>query len=417
MSELLSEVFVARQPLVDADLTVPAYEILYRDVHGLAPVGAAAGERATARVLIDVLLGAHGAIVPAGHDAYVNVPASMLEADLLLDLPPTELVLEVLEDASDTPGLRAAITRHRDAGFRVALDDVVPGDARLAMVELTDAVKVDVLASGLQPSLALIAQLAGEGHLVVAEKVEDERTRQLVLSVGARLVQGFVFSRPELVGTVRPHGIDATHLELLDQVAREEADLEVVDQLIRSNVTLADRFLRLADIATGWRRIGSVRDGLLMIGQRAVHRWVLLLVLSAMAEDSPGELLTIGSVRARFCESLQHHLDADRRLEGFVLGMFSILGPAGVVGEELLGDLPVAGAVRGALRGEAGELRELLETSLAAEAADWDTAVTRGARLGLTAAQISAAHIEALRWSASIKDATGGGSASARPTM
>lgn len=398
---MLGEVLVARQPLVDANLEVVGYELLYRDELGQAPDIGGGGVRATARVIIDGLLGLGGTVIGPGEDAYINVPADLLISDMLIDLPPSGLVLELIDDAEDTDELRDTIKRHREAGFRIALDDLAPGDPRRSLVDLVDFVKVDVQRSGDQ-ALPLIRQLAEQGHTVVAEKVEDPLEFDRVIVAGAKLVQGFFFTRPRAVRSMRPTSLGAGHLELLDAIARDEVDFDEVERLIRSDMTLTDRFLRLVDIAAGWRSVESVRHGLVLLGQRAVHRWVTLLVMSAATENAPSELLTVASVRARYCEVLAE-LRGEHRLEAFSVGMFSVLGEDGVLNEETLASLPLTPEGRDALQGTPGPLRDLVDLQLAAEAGDWDELVALGRRLGIEPRQLAAAHVEALSWSTALK--------------
>jgi EAL and modified HD-GYP domain-containing signal transduction protein len=404
VNDVLGEVLVARQPIVDRHLEVVGYELLYRGTDGRAPEERDA-VRATATVLIDGVLAVGRDILADGEDVYVNVPRALLVAGTVLDVPSEGIVLEVLEDVVDEPAVRQAISAHRAVGFRVALDDVVPGDPRLPLCPLVDIVKVDVVASPLPVTLELIRDLARQGARVVAEKVEDPVVFDRVVAAGAELIQGFFFTRPRAIRAVRPRGLSADHLRLLDAVAVDDIDLDLVERLIRSDLTLTDRFLRLVSLAAGWRQVESVRHGLTMVGQRAVHRWVTLLVMSAVAYDAPAELLITASVRARYCELLEQRRQTGRRLEAFSLGMFSVLGADGVLDRATLADLPLSDDVAAALLGDPGPLRDLLELQFAAERADWEALVALGRRLGLQPRELAAAHIEALRWASGVRAA------------
>lgn len=398
MEQVLGEVLVSRQPIVGADLEVLGYELLYRDEAGVAPLGEYAGIRATATVLIDGLLALGREVCTDGTLAFVNVPVSLLHADTLIDLPPDGLVFELLESLDDDERTRVAIERHRAAGFRFALDDVVPDDPRLGLVHLVDAVKVEVLPDRLPEVLALIRGLVADGHDVIAEKVETPDVFDAVVAAGAQAVQGYFFTRPRAVRAMRPLGLSPTHLQLLRALALTEVDLDEVEELIRSDLTLSDRFLRLVDSAAGWRGAESIHHALVLLGERRVHRWVSLLVMSSITNDAPAELLTTASVRARYCEDLQQRRGAEAGLEAFALGMFSVLGAEAVVEPHVLRELPLPPDVRRALEGGAGPYRDLLDLCLAAEQADWATLVGIGRRLGLTPGDLAAAHLEALRW-------------------
>ncbi|MFP4635279.1 MAG: EAL and HDOD domain-containing protein [Nitriliruptoraceae bacterium] len=400
MDQVLGEVLVARQPILDTTLTIVGYELLYRDPHGLPLSVGGDGARATATVLVDGLLGLGREVIDDDEDAFINVPVSLLVAGTLLDLPTRHVVLELLADAEPTPEVREALVRHRRAGFRLALDDVVPDDPRLALIDLVDLVKVDTGRFPQPRELAFVRELTGAGVPVVAEKVERAEDFDRFVGAGAELIQGFFFTEPRAVRATRPVGLPPAHLELLRELALDEVDLGRIEELIRTDLTLTDRFLRLVERAHGWREVESLHHGLVLLGTRRLQRWVTLLVMSAVARSAPAQLLTTASVRARYCEELQRQRGGAGSLQAFGLGMFSVLGGAGLLAGGDVTDLPLDDAARAALRGEAGELRDLLDVAIAAEQADWQALVATGRRLGLTPRQLALAHVEALRWQA-----------------
>lgn len=403
---LLGEVMVARQPIVDPELAVVGYELLFRGDIGLPPGESEEAARATATVLVDGVLALGREITTDGDDAFVNVPVSLLRSGILLDLPSEGMVLEVLRDAAPTEAVRHALREHRAAGFRLALDAVLPQDLRLPLIDEVDLVKVDTLLTGQEDALKLVRDLSRRDIPVVAERVEDSVTFDRFVGAGASLFQGFFFTRPRVVRAMRPLGLPAAHMDLLREVARAEVDLRRVEALIRSDLTLSDRFLRMVDALSGWKSVESVHHGLVLMGTRRLHRWVSLLVLSSVESEVPAELLTTASTRARYCEELQRERGAAAGLEPFSLGMFSVLGPDGVLPEVILQQLPVSDEVRSALQGRPGELRDLLEIALSAEQADWPRLAALGRGLGLEPRDLARSHHEALRWSAQVRGAT-----------
>ena len=403
MDEMLGEILVARQPIVDSALSIVGYELLYRDAAGLPPATVEEGPRATATVLIDGLLALGREVVSDGEDAFINVPSALLLAGTLLDLPPEHLVLEVLEDVEPTDEIRDALREHRRAGFRLALDDLVPGDPRLALTDLVDLAKVEVGARSQAQELRFVRELSAAGVPVIAEKVEAPADFDRFIGAGACFVQGFFFTQPRAVRATRPVGLPPAHLELLRELALDEVDFDRIEQLIRADLTMTDRFLRLVNVVHGWREVESLRHGLVLVGTRRLHRWVTLFVMSAVAQDAPPELLTTASVRALYCEELQLRCGGGSALQAFGLGMFSVLGGAGLLSDQSVADLPLDEEARAALRGTPCGLRDLLEAAMAAEQANWAGLVSAGRRLGLDPRELAAAHVEALRWATGAK--------------
>jgi EAL domain-containing protein (putative c-di-GMP-specific phosphodiesterase class I) len=158
-----------------------------------------------------------GAVAPRTDDIalFVNLhPEDLLDADLVeLASPLTKIasrvVLEVTERASlDTsPRLSERIERLRKLGFRIAVDDIGAGYSGLtSFTELTpEIVKIDmslvrdVHTSALkQRTISALCRLCHEvGTLVVGEGVETLEERDVLVTLGCDLLQGYLIGRPK----------------------------------------------------------------------------------------------------------------------------------------------------------------------------------------------------------------------------
>ncbi len=168
------------------------------------------------------------AALPVEADIFINLspytlthqsfdPAHLIGETLRAGIDPGRVVYEITERSAVSPDAIAAGVRSlREAGFRVALDDVGAGNNGLEMLRKVevDVVKVDrevVIAarsSGTgRAALMAILAFASESHaLVVAEGVEDESMFGLVKEVAHAAVrgtpglihgvQGYLFGRP-----------------------------------------------------------------------------------------------------------------------------------------------------------------------------------------------------------------------------
>lgn len=395
MTGVLGELLLARQPVLDAGLTVVAYEILHR------PVSVPAAPRsAGASLVVDSLLAVGRQELTGGADLWIEVPTQLLRTRALVDVPASGITLGIPADAVPDAALRRALESHRDAGYGLLLDEVVGADPRLELLDLVDHVRVPLTSAGHDGTLPLIGELVARGTSVVATSVGSVRQFERAAAVGAQRFQGSFWIGPTQLRPRRPMRFAPGHLELLTALSQEEVDLRAVEALIRSDITLTDRFLRLIRRVVGYRRVASIHDGLVLLGVRAVQRWVSLLTLGRLADDAPPELVTLASARARGCELLEELRGGSRRLEAFSLGMFSVLGEDGRLDPEVLDVLPVAGDVRAALEDGSGPLGVLLELELATERAAWGLAERTGRSVGITSEQLARAQGAALSWSA-----------------
>ncbi|OEF95805.1 hypothetical protein BHF68_11640 [Desulfuribacillus alkaliarsenatis] len=150
---------------------------------------------------------------------FVNIDISIIDKGIVgsgylaqsvssLALKPQNIVLEILESqVQDIEALKRFVTIHREKGFLIALDDVGSGYSNLDRIPMLkpDIIKIDKgLIDGLdgefykQEVFRSLSRLAKKlGSLVVAEGIETLEQAIAALELGADMLQGYYFSRPQ----------------------------------------------------------------------------------------------------------------------------------------------------------------------------------------------------------------------------
>ncbi len=136
-----------------------------------------------------------------------DLPERLLDACLRHGVPPENVRLEVTETALvDDSNAPAVLRRVRQRGCRVALDDFGTGYATLSRLHRlpVDVLKLDrsfltpiteEVAS--QALVSLVLGLAGPLRVeVLVEGVENQAQRDLLVDLGCRRAQGYLFGRP-----------------------------------------------------------------------------------------------------------------------------------------------------------------------------------------------------------------------------
>ena len=147
-------------------------------------------------------------LTPSVIDDPLAALAHTVQAIVRLGLAHGRVVFEVVEGehAPDVMHLRGLLATYRDAGFRIALDDVGAGYSSLNRLHQLrpDFIKLDMdLVRGVDgdPYKALIArktiEIATElGIVTIAEGVETQGELEWARANGAAFVQGFATGRP-----------------------------------------------------------------------------------------------------------------------------------------------------------------------------------------------------------------------------
>lgn len=402
------DVFVARQPILDAEQRVYGYELLFRS--GMENVFPGTDATlASTKVLTSSVLSIGLDVLTRGKPAFVNFTRDGLLGNDVSFLPSDSAVVEIVEDVEPDSDVVEACRRLRDMGYRLALDDFVYRPEIEPLLELATFVKIDFEKTTPSERLALVRRLKGRSLSLLAEKVETLEQFHEGLALGCSHFQGYFFSRPVVYRGQDLRGHRGSHVQLMHEASGEEMDFERLERIVKTDVSLSYKLLRYINaVSFGWKqRITSVRHALSLLGQEQVRRWALLVALSSMAERRPAELAVMSAVRGRLCESVftLGPRGADRALDGFTLGMFSLMDAIlELPMEQAMEGVPVADDVRAALLGERNHARDVLDAVVAYERGEWSALDAHAASLGLAQDRLPHLYTEAVEWAGAVFD-------------
>lgn len=398
------EVFLARQPIFDRTKAVHAYELLFRA--GLDNRAEFTdGNRATSHVIDTGFFTMGLERLTAGKPAFINFPRDLLLREWATLLPPKLTVIEILEEVLPEPEVLKALRRLKEQGYVLALDDFVCTDGYEALIKLADVIKVDFLLTEPEVRRELLDQLGQLGHpglSLLAEKVETYAEFEEAVELGFRYFQGYFFSKPSVLSARRIPAYKMTYVRILQEIQNPALDFGRLEQVIKGDLSLTTKLLQYINAAAfPWRRrIESVRQALVLLGETPLRKWVSVVALSEMMSDKPRELAVTACVRGHLCEGLGASM-ASRlsELDCFLVGSFSTLGAMLDVDlEEGLRQLPLSTKVADALRGKDNEFGRMLKAVLAYERADWAEAAALCGSLGIAAETLPDLYVEAVEW-------------------
>jgi EAL and modified HD-GYP domain-containing signal transduction protein len=376
----MANLYLARQPIFDADLTVRGYELLYRNAPGQERPDA---DQMTSTVLVNALLEIGLDNVVGERTAFINVTRNFLVNDSEHVAPDDDVI--------------AGCQRLRDEGFRIALDDFVYTEQSARLLPIADIVKIDLLAMGEDEVATLVARCREWPVQLVAEKVETLSQLKLCRELGFDLFQGYLLSRPL---TLQQRSVDPARLsilKLLGLLIDPDVDLQAIERIVRMDVGLSYRVLRVAGNGAAhgmFRQVRTVREAVVMLGQRQLRRWVMLMLV-ADADDTPAEQLALAMARARMGELIAGMVPGLGPDVGFTVGLLSAL--------DLLLDAPMADAIaslplddetREGLVHGTGRLGEVIACIIG-----FETGTPPESLLGIPHDRLVKAYVDAVSWS------------------
>ncbi len=394
---------LACQPILDLKDKVYAYEILYRDSEENAYREGTDGNMASSRVMVDSFFGFGIDKLVGNKMAFINFTEELLENDVATLFPKEKLVVEVLETVRVTDTIIDRITTLKKIGYQIALDDFMLTEEIEPLIKIADIIKLDFLETTMPMLAEYIKKTSRTGLKYLAEKIESNQSYNIAKKLGVSYFQGFYFSKPIVYSESDLKPLPINEMDLLHAVDKKNFNFNVVANIIRQDVSLTYKLLRLANSAGfGYRmRINDVLHALAALGEVEIKKWVTLVSMMGLCQNHPLELLRLSLQRAKYMEEIAYLKGMKDAAPGmFMTGLFSLL-------EIMLNrdyftifeEISVAKEVQDALLHKKGPYRKFLRLVIAHEQANWDRFYEAVEKLGLSEEKLMNSFISASDWS------------------
>lgn len=410
------DIFLGRQPILDRDQRIVAYELLFRSGN-TAGVTVTDDMQATASV-IQHAFGEMGVQTVLGAQlGFINISADMLLSDLVELLPRTQVVLELLETIRITDAVVERCRALKQQGFTLALDDFVFDENCRPLLALVDIVKIDLLQHSREELQSAVSRLKQWPVKLLAEKVDSAEQAAYCHSLGFDLFQGYYFARPAVLSAKRTDPTQMALTQLLGLVLRD-AETQQIEQMFKQHPSLTYNLMRLVNsVGSGVRHsIASVSQAIMVLGRRQLQRWLQLLLFTLQAgAPYPSPLLLLAATRGKMMELLAEkqrprveYRGADFCDEAFMAGILSLIDS--LIDKplaDIVGELGLSERLTAALLQRQGEMGRLLQLVESVEQPDLSRTLSLLAPSdALSLSDLTAAEIQAMTWASQVAEAT-----------
>lgn len=398
--------FIARQPILDKEQDLFAYELLFRDgTNGTYPEHEPKKSELISERFntlgIDDISGDQRAFVNFLPDTIINRFPEELSSD--------NIIVELTQNPAINTSLMNACESLKNSGYQIALNDNKLESQILSPYPYIDIVKVDINKVGEEALEKHIPTLASSGIQLVAEQVQTLDQFAMCRDLGFDYFQGYFFTQPDTRSAKALPSSKLTLLQLMSESATKQFNIEKVASIIERDAALSYLLLRFINnpMVNKRQKITSLRHALHYLGEVEVKKFIALLSLASLNDSKPIELLQVSLVRAKFCELFEMHQHGKKRaMSAFIVGLFSLLD-AILDGDmaTILDRLPITEDIKQALRGVDGDYKEYLVTAKAFESGLWGKIITQSESLGISQQDLHAIFNDSIKWSNEMRQA------------
>jgi len=394
--------YAARQPILDKEKKLFAYELLFRDsiVNVFPDVDA---DEATTKMIEASNFNLGISEFTGNKPAFINFTLETLIKGYPETLSNEEVVVEILETVKPGKKLLSICKDLNEKGYTIALDDYIHQTVWQHFYPFIHIIKIDWQDTTLDTIKAVKVAIEDFPHIkLLAEKVETYQEYNQALELGFELFQGFFFAKPEMVKTKSLSPSQMAMAELLYETSKKDLDLASITSVFERDVTLSYKLLRYANSAIFKRRseISTIKQALVILGSAELKRFLGLMFASNVNPDKPSELINAAMARAKFCELMASDVNPpiDNSI-AFLTGLLSLIDA--IVDEDLasiLSKLPLAQEIKDTLLTRKGVIAALIMLVEFIERAEWSETTAVMEDLGLERATVVKHYNEAIAW-------------------
>jgi EAL and modified HD-GYP domain-containing signal transduction protein len=394
--------FLARQPIFDIKNNVIAYELLFRNgTQNYCDI--VDGNSATLNVISNAFYTIGIDSMTNGKKAFINFTDDLIKKEVVTIIPPELVAVEILEDVEPTKKIIHACKNLKNKGYSLVLDDFVFDKKYEELIDLIDIIKVDFRITTGSERKHIIDKVKSKKIKFLAEKVETIEEFYEAKSYGYSYFQGYYFSKPVMLSGKDIPQNKIVSLKLMDQLSKKELTLESLENLILKDVALFCKLIKYVNSSLfGFKEpIESIKHAVSILGEENLIKWLYVILINDIKEDSANENLNLAVIRARFSENICVSIGMkDKAFQSYTIGIVSLLDvilrcPIDYITNEL----GLYKEVYEVLKDKNNCLGNIFKLVIAYEKAEWENVDYYSKIINIDKQSLNASYLDALKWS------------------
>jgi EAL and modified HD-GYP domain-containing signal transduction protein len=398
--------FIARQPILDRNKEVFAYELFFRDGKNNCYPDVERDE-ATSKLIAKNYQTLRLDDISCSKKSFINFQPETLINGLPTSFDRDNVVVELIAGKSDVSSLLNMCKHVKNMGYKVALEDCDLKPKWNEFLPFVDMLKVNTNHENIDSLAKNVDRFIDANVRLIAEKVDTQDSFNIYRDMGFDYFQGYFFARPESVSNENLPTSKLKLVELIGASSSESFDIENINSVVEYDAGLSYMLLRFINNPSVNKRykITSLRHALNYMGEVEIKKFIALLALANLSDNKPLELLQLSLVRAKFCDLLGNEKNiGSNPPTAFLVGLFSMLDAIlDQKMEVLVKKLPIVDEVKEALCGEQNNLFLYLALVKAFESGNWLKVIRISKILEIEQKLLHSLFNEAILWGNSVR--------------
>jgi|TARA_B110000259_G_scaffold80651_1_gene94448 EAL and modified HD-GYP domain-containing signal transduction protein len=312
---------------------------------------------------------------------FLSIAASSLMSDIIELLPAERMVLEILEDIPINAQIITRCKALKDLGFKLAIVDYANRPEHMVLLPHVDYVEIGLSTTSIEETSDLVTLVRKQSPAkIVAERVEEEALFLACQELKFDAYQGYFFAQPSILTGEQAQPNQMCLMRMIDLLLGD-ADLSELEALFKNSPGLTLGLLKLVNsvgVNGGSEPIESIRQVIVMLGQKQMLRWVQPLMYATPSSGASDAIMSQVAGRARLMELIAKKVESYQQHfsdQVFMVGMLSLADT--VVAspmEQILNDIGLSDNIKQAILRQTGVHGQLLKLAKDIELCNFDAA-------------------------------------------
>jgi EAL and modified HD-GYP domain-containing signal transduction protein len=365
----MESVYLGRQPIIDRESNLYAYEILYENDEKRSSGGL---DRYTSASVISSVLNKFGTRNLLGdRRAFVKIDEKFLLSDIIFSIPKEFFIFSLLESVEMTPRVIERLEHLYKDGYKISIDDTILTQETLEkyqnVLKYISHIKIRIdtnISVGIE---GMIKTLKANNVKVVAVQIEDSKQYVIAKTLGCEYFQGYFFAEPKIVENAK---YEPSHLNILKlyNLLLQDTNIDEITKEFENNYEITLQLLQFINSGAFHfrKKISSIHHILTLMGRMPLAKWLMLMIYSKSVSKGGGHSPVMLLVKNRtelmenILKTLQPNVKSNLLGEAYFVGVLSLIDT--IFSEKLetiLEDMYVSEEVKNALLKDEGILGEI----------------------------------------------------------
>lgn len=387
----MSNKYIVRQPIKDAQGKIWGHEILYHGENQAFTGDVASQNEYAAADTIYSFLTQNSTKALRGSLNFMTFTTILLMKKTPRLFDRSELVIQIDDSVIIHPLSMHFVQQYVKEGYRIAVNEFQFAPRYLALLDTIDYIKLNIKTTADTAMKNTIEIGHSMNKKCIITNIDSEADYQKAIALGADAMEGTFVAERLMTKAHSGAYLQSNFFRLMVAVTQDDPDIDEIERLISMDASLSYGVLKMANsVYFALRhRATTIHQAIVTLGLGQLKQWIYLLSASNAGQEmdaSTEEFLKLSFMRANFCSELMKYAKdmPISKSEAYLMGMFSTLNHLiDAPLEEILEEVPVSDEIKAALLRKEGRCGQLYELVLSYEAGNWNEITRLAEELGI----------------------------------